>query len=31
VLTNMIVFVLFWLLGKRGTVKRREELQGRTV
>jgi zinc transport system permease protein len=31
VLTNMIVFVLFWLLGKRGAVKRREELQGRTV
>jgi zinc transport system permease protein len=31
VLTNMIVFAAFWLLGKRGTVKRREELRGRTV
>ncbi|MDR0623707.1 MAG: metal ABC transporter permease [Treponema sp.] len=31
VLTNMIVFAVFWLLGKRRTVKRREESRGRTV
>jgi zinc transport system permease protein len=31
VLTNMIVCVVFWILGKRGTVKRREALRGRPV
>jgi zinc transport system permease protein len=31
VLTNMIVFTVFWMLGKRGAIKRREEPQGRLV